>query len=348
MYTTRCSTSGTMRCSSGPVCRRTGCIIFPNPLVANGRIPDRNRARQQVRARFGIPTTERFLLYPVRAIRRKNLGEALLWSVLGGPAVHVGVTLAPLNPAEQPYYQRWKQVAREMQLQVHFEIGGASGLPLDENLASADLMLTTSVTEGFGMAFLESWLAERALVGRDLPEITTDFAASGLQLDHLYRQLRVPIDLIGRTVFHDMLQTSYSKMLASYRRPAPDSQEWARMTAERSRGDIVDFGDLDEHLREQVLREVQADPQLSDHVLRLNPSVRRALETPRRDTQAMILQNKSVAGQEYSLTVSGARLWQAYQKVLASPRSTRLSALSRGSSILEEFLAPHRFRPIRG
>ena len=165
---------------------------LPNPLGTNGCRPDRNRARQQLCERFGIPTTDRFLLYPVRAIRRKNIGEALLWAVLGGPAVHVGMTLAPLNPAEQPYYRRWKQVAREMRLQVHFEIGGARGLPLDENLASADLTLTTSVTEGFGMAFLESWVAERALVGRDLPEITADFAASGLQLEDLYRQAQDP------------------------------------------------------------------------------------------------------------------------------------------------------------
>jgi hypothetical protein len=320
---------------------------LPNPLVANGHLPDRHRARQHARTRFGMPANERFLLYPVRAIRRKNIGEALLWSVLGGPAVHVGVTLAPLNPAEQPYYQRWKQVAREMALQVHFEMGGARGLPLEENLASADLVLTSSVTEGFGMAFLESWVAERALVGRDLPEITADFAASGLRLDHLYQKLKVPIDLVGRTAFHAALQSSYSVMLASYRRPAPDEQELARMTAARSRGGIVDFADLDEQLQEQVLCAVQADRRLREIVLGMNPAVRRALETPHQ-MQALIMPNKLVACQEYSLAVSGTRLRQAYQKVMANPRGTRLSALSRGSSILDDFLAPDRFRPIRG
>ena len=236
---------------------------LPNPVVSNGHVSDRDKARQQLQRRFDIPTTVPFLLYPVRGIRRKNLGEALLWSVLGGPTVHVGVTLAPLNPAEQPYYQRWKQVACELQLPVHFEIGGTEGLPLDANLAAADLLLTTSVTEGFGMAFLESWLAERTLVGRDLPEITTDFVTSGLQLDLMYRKLRIPIDVIGRAVFHDLLQTSYAAVLALYRRPAPTSEESVRMTAERTAEDTVDFADLDEHLQEQVLRAVLVDPAAS-------------------------------------------------------------------------------------
>ena len=37
----------------------------------------------------------------------------------------------------------------------------------------------TSLAEGFGMVFLESWLAECPLLGRDLPEITRDFVEAG-------------------------------------------------------------------------------------------------------------------------------------------------------------------------
>ena len=151
------------RCAGRPAAPSPECPRAARPNAGSRFCPPRN-----VRSEFGVPTTERFLLYPVRAIRRKNLGEALFWSVLGGPGVHVGVTLAPLNPAEQPYYRRWQQVAREMQLNGHFEMGGTRGLPLDENLASADLTLTTSVSEGFGMAFLESWAAERG-AGRSRP-----------------------------------------------------------------------------------------------------------------------------------------------------------------------------------
>ena len=165
------------------------------------------------------------------------------------------------------------------------------------NLAAADLMLTTSVTEGFGMAFLESWLAERTLVGRDLPEITTDFVASGLQLDLMYRKLRIPVDVIGRAAFHDLLQTSYAAVLDVVPPTGTASEELVRMTAERTAEDMVDFADLDEHLQEQVLRPCRQIRGFARSYCVMNPCVRRALATPRPDSRTVIMQNKCVACQ---------------------------------------------------
>ena len=48
-------------------------------------------------------------------------------------------------------------------------MGAPGGLEFFENLAAADAVATTSLAEGFGMVFLEAWLAGRPLVGRDLP-----------------------------------------------------------------------------------------------------------------------------------------------------------------------------------
>ncbi len=60
-------------------------------------------------------------------------------------------------------------------------------------IAKADALITTSVAEGFGLAFLEPWLASKPLVGRNLPEITADFAEHGLDLSALYNCLPVPL-----------------------------------------------------------------------------------------------------------------------------------------------------------
>ena len=200
---------------------------LPNPLVTNGRIPDRKRARQHLCTRLGIPTTERFLLYPVRAIRRKNVGEALLWSVLGGPAVHVGVTLAPQNLAEQPYYRRWKQCGPRAAAASPLRNRGRARAALGRESGVRRPALTTSVTEGFGMAFLESWVAERALVGRDLPEITADFAAAGLQLDYLYDNPQDPdgLDWPDRVSRHaaNGVQRGCWRRTAG---PPPTSRNW--------------------------------------------------------------------------------------------------------------------------
>ena len=66
-------------------------------------------------------------------------------------------TSGPENPAEQPRYQRWKKVAAELGLPVQFEMVGPNSYGFIDLLRMADVAMTTSVAEGFGMAFLEPW-----------------------------------------------------------------------------------------------------------------------------------------------------------------------------------------------
>jgi hypothetical protein len=56
---------------------------------------------------------------------------------------------------------------------------------------AADLVITTSVLEGFGFAYIEPWLLDRAVIGRSIPYITPDFQAAGMKLGHLYNALIV-------------------------------------------------------------------------------------------------------------------------------------------------------------
>jgi hypothetical protein len=55
----------------------------------------------------------------------------------------------------------------------------------------ADLVITTSVLEGFGFAYLEPWILDRPVVGRSIPFITPDFQSQGMKLGHLYTVLIV-------------------------------------------------------------------------------------------------------------------------------------------------------------
>lgn len=322
--------------------------FLPNPLPDHAARVDRHEARGQLHARFGVPPAARFLLYPVRAIRRKNLGETLLWSALAGPETHVGVTLAPLNPAEQDSYRRWKQLARELPLNVHFEIGGAGGLPLATNLVAADLILTTSVAEGFGMVFLESWLADRMLVGRDLPDVTSDFTLAGLRLEYMAGRIGIPVEVVGHAAFSDMLVTAWREMRRAYGRPAPDPLPSAVGRHARTDGETIDFGDLDEAQQVHVLRRVVADRALRRRVLELNGCLTRALALESDEQGRLVAHNQCVVRREYSLAPSGTRLRRIYQQVWASGRDTRAAPLPHAHRISEEFLALTRFRPIRG
>jgi hypothetical protein len=55
----------------------------------------------------------------------------------------------------------------------------------------ADLVITTSVLEGFGFAYLEPWILDRVVIGRSIPFIVTDFQTEGMKLGHLYNVLIV-------------------------------------------------------------------------------------------------------------------------------------------------------------
>ena len=317
--------------------------FLPNPVPEFGPLPDRAEARGRLFARFGISPDQAYVLYPVRGIRRKNLGETLLWSAVAGRNVAFGITLAPLNPVAQRRYQHWKQLASELGLQFHFETGGPEGLGFEENLAAADVILTTSVAEGFGMVFLESWLAGRALIGRNLPEVTADIADSGVRFDTLYDRLHVPIEWIGREVVLDAIGAAYARVLDSYGRAALDRNHLARAVERKLEDGCIDFADLDEPLQERVIRRVHGDSAAREELRRLNPLVAQITA----GDPAAIEKNRQLVGQTYSLPSCGARLEKLYRRVLSSRRETVLAEPAGGHAILDYFLNLDRFRLIR-
>ena len=129
---------------------------LPNPAAEFGPLPAAAEARERVFAKLGLPADARLLVYPVRGIRRKNLGEMLLLAALAPADAYLAVTLAPKNPAEYVSFDCWNELARRLHLRCRFDTGGEYGAGYHDMLAAADAILTTSVAEGFGMVFLEA------------------------------------------------------------------------------------------------------------------------------------------------------------------------------------------------
>lgn len=319
--------------------------FLPNPVGDPGPLPPREPARGELSRRFGVPQERPLLLYPVRGIRRKNLGEALLWSAVAGGGWHLGITLAPLNPVERRSYDRWKTLAESLALPVAFETGGEAGLAYLDHLAAADRMLTTSVAEGFGLVFLEAWLAGRMLVGRDLPEITADFRASGVQLECLRPRLDVPLEWIGADAWRRDIEQRYEATLAQFGRALPPAAQFRRELDDLVVDGLVDFGALTGLHQQQVLGQV-ADSDLRRRRLRsLNAWLEEALQTDRACGLA-VEENATAVRQAYSLAACGQRLAQLYRTVVASDRTARPPPLD-GERILDQFLSLARFQPIR-
>jgi len=319
---------------------------LPNPVPTGDPLPDRAAARGKLQRLFDVAPSDRFVLYPIRAIRRKNVGEALLAGLLSPPGTVVGVTLAPLSPAEKPAYAMWKETAAEWKLPCRFEVSEAGGLAFTESLAASDALTTTSLAEGFGMVMLESWPAGRALVGRDLPEITADFTEAGLRFDRLWTRLDVPIDWVGRERFAQGVADAYRRVVEAYGRPLPSG--WQQSLCDKVRSDVVDFGDLNEPMQKDVLQKVLDWGGGRQAVFAANRGLEETLAMDGPSAAAAIEHNVRVIDERFSLVPSGRRLAELLARIVGGPRGGPLAPLARPKLILDTFLDPRRFRMIRG
>ncbi len=276
-------------------------------------------------------------LYPTRGIRRKNLGEFLLWATLMGKGHCFATTSLPLNPKEKRIHDRWQQVARELALPLCFGITRLPGNRCDRLMRTAHGLVTTSVAEGFGLAFLEPWLAGRPVCGRDLPEITASFVEEGLRFPWLYERCEVPVSWIGLSVLMQKARKGLQRNLAAYGR-YPDAADLERLLASWVHDNRVDFGRLDEDLQEKVLHKLKAQPEAG---LLVRPASLPAMD---REEQ-IVAHNQQIIRRSYSLTEYGKKLMALYQRVLASPLSP-LCHLD-GNILLDLFLAPERLSLLR-
>lgn len=276
------------------------------------------------------------IIYPTRAIRRKNVGELLLLAALDPDRHRYGVTLAPENPLEQPRYKEWVDLSRKLELPVQFEVGPNSGMPFAELLKSAKCAVTTSVAEGFGMAFLEPCLAGIPVVGRDLPEITVDFAAMGVDLSYLYESLPVPVALFDRDAFRERQYVAYRETLKAYGREPTNvcrTTLWQKTEVDG----CIDFGKLDTRAQQEVLATVAGS----------TPKTRAIRPFPIKfdAAQAVLKGNRAAVYREFSLDRYAARLEEVYVKTLGAEAGRRPELSC--ERLLDCFLAPERFRPIR-
>ncbi len=134
---------------------------------------------------------------PIRLIRRKNVLEALLLATIAAEPPQLLVTLDANSEPERPYAEAVKDLFRKMNHAAvvgfgHELVGRLFGF--DDLLLASDAVVTTSLMEGFGFAFLEGANRGKPLVGRNLSEVTADFIEAGFPTAELYERFLVPVD----------------------------------------------------------------------------------------------------------------------------------------------------------
>lgn len=163
--------------------------LLENPVTIPQFEPVPTETIERIRSDFGADG-KNLAIYPVRGIRRKNMGEFILLAVLFAKEAEWITTLPPQNPVERIEYDLWTEFCNKNSIRVHFGAGEKYEFP--EIMASANFCVTTSIREGFGMAFLEPWLFNKPVVGRYLPQVCGDFAACGIEFPVLYKKINTP------------------------------------------------------------------------------------------------------------------------------------------------------------
>ncbi|MFW5958283.1 MAG: hypothetical protein ACOCQ0_03920, partial [Desulfosalsimonas sp.] len=302
---------------------KTGLHLLANPVTPLfSSPPDKDR--------FSDP---KFVLYPVRAIRRKNIGEALLLSLYFAGNKRLAVTLPPNSTRDWEYYLQWKKFAGELDLNVIFEASEKYGF--ETLISNSKFFLTTSITEGFGFAFLEPWTAGKAIFGRKL-DICEDFRSAGMIMDHLYETLTVPFSWIDKELFRRRWFACIEQIYKKYgAEPEPEKKQAGFQTI--TQGGLIDFAVLDETLQQQVIRKVQNDPGASKLLLDINP-VLKELSDPGMP-EILIRANRDAAVRHFSMEAYKRSLLDAYKKVVRGPVNHAIDK----NRLLKGFLLPERF-----
>ncbi|ROQ93607.1 hypothetical protein [Desulfosoma caldarium] len=242
---------------------------LPNVVIPSGEFspvltPARKQAVASALRRYAFeqdyvfdPGRPQWLL-PVRLIRRKNVLEALFLAVIHPQKPQVLITLDATSAQEKPYAEAVKKCARANRLPSVIGFGTelvGTAFSFEELMAWSDAVMTTSLMEGFGFAFLEGPLLGRPLIGRNLADVTADFAKVGFPTEPLYDALPVPLDASHRS----RLQTQGLRFAEGYRHMVPtlskdDMDQFVSRLEVLYGQPTVDFGLLDWAAQRDLLK----------------------------------------------------------------------------------------------
>lgn len=203
----------------------------------------------------GGPSPEPLVFYPVRGIRRKNLGELCLLAALAHAGTRFAVSRAPENPDEIPTHDFWRDFATAHELPVWFDVTDRlvpfPDVPADFQSwrTAATHWISTSVAEGFGRTTAEAAACRKPLIARALDAGFTPTARSGI-----YHKIRI----IGETA--DFAELDEAAQADVIRRvlTSPDVAESIRIDNQPARA----------WLRQRLEDRLSPppDPQLAQHI----------------------------------------------------------------------------------
>ena len=185
-------------------------------------------------------------------------------------------------------------------------------------------VVTTSVVEGFGLAYHEGWLAGKPVLGRRIDEIVRDFEDNGMRFDHMYERLAISLD---------DLPNLRRRLIEAYEQKISASQAGRQRSAALTRvspcdiielklfpsggQDCVDFADLSAEMQIELIDRLRDESGPAKRLIDRNLAVVAAygiLENITSESvESLIGSNSGVTRARYSLDAMAQRLKNLFE-----------------------------------
>jgi hypothetical protein len=213
------------------------------------------------------------LLCPVRCIRRKNVLEAALLCRLHPAPADLAVTLPGISAEERGYSARVRKAFRRGWAPGVFGAGPrleAQGLGLADLFRAGDLVLSSSVQEGFGYPFLQSLAWGRPLLARELDVLEGMRDLFDGRPAEFYREVRAPLAPGPRQRLREGYRSKVERLAATGVLPAEVAWELGQRLESLCGEPAVEFSFLPAALQLELLCDAGRQPKLAAELRELN------------------------------------------------------------------------------
>lgn len=289
----------------------------------------------------------KLILYPVRTIRRKNVLEAALLVSLLENQANLLVTLPGVSEQERGYSDLVQRAFREGLVPGAWGIGNR----LDEFATSfaelthaADLILSTSIQEGFGYLFIDSLLWEVPLVARDLSVLEALKPLFRSETSYFYSSLNVSLTEQEKIALGDSYSSSMNGLsgLLPEELLNPLRYELEQLLA----GDEIDFSFLTPELQYEYLEKLSRSQSLKAELRDRNAELVAYAEN--------LLRGKQVAGKEKVIRDFGPEahskkifeILNAFQQGISENKERSVTDSSIDRRVLQAYSHIDYFRPL--
>ena len=215
------------------------------------------------------PHPDSYWLAPCRILRRKNLLETLLLTKYHRPKGRLLISGSVSSAAEAANGRAVQQAAEALGLSL--EIGAATHSSMEHLYRHAEMVLQSSVQEGFGLTSWEAGVHHRPLLLRRLPGLTEAFEHSGASFPGAYHEVLLPAEFLTP---QEHLRQAKGWLRQCSLLPEPWRAQ-ATQLGEPTRGSTVAFSSLTVAGQLELLRSwTRLEPALRQHTPWLqNPEI---------------------------------------------------------------------------